>query len=110
MIVVFAKYIVPMHRVQLVISTVLIGIYASLLTVEPSCIAYWLACLGAGMGMYESDVYREIDSNAILVAAKGDHKLPGVRYDVFQASTPRLHMILFATSVFLIILGFVLGA
>lgn len=106
----FARYVVPAHRVLLVLTTVLIGIYASLLTTDPGCVAYWLACCGAALGMYESDVYREVDANAFVVAAKGDHELVGVRDDLFRASAPRRHLVLFGISLALMIIGIVFGA
>ena len=110
MIQLFALYVVPAHRVLFVVTTLLVGVAGSLLANEPRCIANWIACFGAGLGMFVGDICKDIDSNARPLARSGPSDLQRIRESILRDRRPNIIIASFILSAALTLAGFILSS
>lgn len=104
-----ASLLLRMHRLLLVVGTVLIAVAASRLAAGSSSASAWLVLVGGAILMYEADVASELELTSIRLSRSSDISMSASRRDLLSSGRPRLLVFVVLISLALIAAGFWVG-
>jgi len=96
-----------LHRSLLVVGTAFLAVAASRLAIDLDSWGPWILAIGAALLMIISDLLRDIDEASRALAGSSGKNLKSARLDVFESQASPRAVLVFLTSLGLIVLGLI---